>query len=315
MRPGQPQDPRTKDSRSHPHEKMMKIARTSRPPERLEGGGFRIRDVMSGYSNEALDPFLIWHELPRTKHARGTFPGAPMHPHRGFMECPYSKEAAPGTYAVESGGETRRGPMPGSGSFELGKVGVGMAHEMLVDRNWTGYLFMFQLWVNLPGAHKFDAPHFQNAEASALPVVDLDGARVKVMHGEFEGRASPTTCDAVPWQYMDFMLDVEGAAVEHAPPAEMATRCAYVYAGSVAFGADVVAAGTFVLFDRGGGALRATANAAGSGFLFIAGRPIGEPVVQHGPFVMNTRDQIQQCFADYQRGRLMPEKATVETLT
>ncbi|EGB02545.1 hypothetical protein AURANDRAFT_35153, partial [Aureococcus anophagefferens] len=53
----------------------------------------------------------------------------------------------------------------------------------------------------------------------------------------------------------------------------------------------------------------------GSGFLFIAGRPIGEPVVQHGPFVMNTRDQIQQCFADYQRGRLMPEKATVETLT
>ena len=94
----------------------------------------------------------------------------------------------------------------------------------------------------------------------------------------------------------------------------MTTRCAYVYAGEVVFaGATRAPAGTFVLFDRSAGALACAARAPHSGFLFVAGAPIGEPVVQHGPFVMSTRAEIAQCFADYQRGRLDTKRATFET--
>ena len=100
------------------------------------------------------------------------------------MECPYFKMAPRGQYAIQAAGERHAGPLPASPSFELGKVGVGMEHEMLTDRNWGGQMHMFQLWVNLPGRSKFDAPHFQNVASSALPRVDAgEGCAVHIMHG------------------------------------------------------------------------------------------------------------------------------------
>eukprot|EP00971_Amphidinium_carterae_P007113 140665-Amphidinium_carterae.1 len=152
-----------------------------------------------------LDPFLIWHELPRAFHKPGEFPGAPRHPHRGFMECPYMREitATTGTATskatIWAGGKSRTIETE-PGAFELGKVGIGMEHEILTDKHWSGYLHGFQLWVNLPKANKLDAPYFQNAMPSSLPVVDLGGgASARVLHGELKGSKSPTECDVVQW--------------------------------------------------------------------------------------------------------------------
>ena len=165
----------------------MRVAKVSRPPTRLEGGGFQIRDIMAGVPQRALDPFLIWHELPRARHAAGSFPGAPMHPHRGFMECPYMREPPPGTLTMRAGGETHANK-PEDVRFELGKVGVGMEHEMLVDPAWSGHMHGFQLWVNLPAARKFDAPHFHQCAPSALPTARLGrGASCAVLHGAVAG--------------------------------------------------------------------------------------------------------------------------------
>jgi hypothetical protein len=102
----------------------MRVAKMARPPSRREGGGFTIRDILSGFSTQELDPFLIWHELPRARHGRGEMPGAPMHAHRGFMECPYAKEIGgdtPYNYmngAVEAGGK-RISAQAAQGNFEL----------------------------------------------------------------------------------------------------------------------------------------------------------------------------------------------------
>lgn len=297
----------------------MRVTSTSKPPARLEGGGFTIRDILSDVAAKRADPFLIWHELPRSFHRPGDFPGAPRHPHRGFMECPYMKEitaetgSATTTNTVWAAGEQRTlEAVPGH--FELGKVGVGMEHEMVTDRRWSGYLHGFQLWVNLPGARKFDAPHFQNAAPSALPVADLgSGATARIMHGKLGESQSPTECDVVQWQYLDFELAPSGA-VSHDPPPSMSTRFAYVYIGDGSFSGTRVDAGTLAVLE-GTGALRVEAGREGCGFLFIAGAPINEPIVQHGPFVMNTREQIQDCFRDFQKGSLCPEKITQVSYT
>ena len=110
------------------------------------------------------------------------------------------REPPPGTLTMRAGGETHANK-PEDVRFELGQVGVGMEHEMLVDGDWAGEMHMFQLWVNLPAARKFDAPRFQVSTAAAIPVVvNEKGATVRVVHGDYGGRAAPTTCDAVAWQ-------------------------------------------------------------------------------------------------------------------
>lgn len=180
---------------------------------------------------------------------------------------------------------------------------------MIVDRRFSGYIHGFQLWVNLPAANKFDAPHFQNASPSALPIAELPGgATVRVMHGALGELCSPTECETVEWQYLDF--EVPGSlAICHEPPPQMTTRMAYVYRGAVELGGTLVKEGTLALL-QGDGELAAKAEAVGCGFLFIAGRPIGEPIVSHGPFVMASREQIRQCFSDYQQGMLATKKMT-----
>ena len=257
----------------------MQVLKVSRPPSRREGGGFTIKDIFSGFRTEELDPFLIWHELPRTRHGKGEMPGAPMHSHRGFMECPYAKEIRGDTDfnymkgAVEAGGR-RVEAKAEEGNFELGKVGVGMAHEGLVDPRWEGTMHFFQLWVNLPAANKFDAPHFQEAPAHSRPVVTLcEEPRVvaSVLHGTVAGQSSPTVCEVVPWTYIDFMA-AAGGRIEYSAPAGMVSRFVYVYRGSVEISGQKVDSGTVAqLGQTEGEVFEAIAGESGGDLLFVAG--------------------------------------------
>jgi len=289
----------------------MEVERKTQPPQRLEGGGFTIVDIMSGIPTSRLDPFLMWHELPRAFYRPGEMPGAPMHPHRGFSECPYAKEMVgkdgPSDLDVFMGKDHEGNRhMMRPGDFEFGQVGKGFEHEGLIDPRWTGYLHFFQLWINLPHAHKFDDPKIISCANSKLPVVEVSmipRATVKVMLGEdVFGATSPVTSPHVPAQYLDFEL-AAGAQLEHRPPAEMQTRLCYVYKGQPAVGGTVCNRGEFLLLGPGE-KLTIAAGTVDAGVLFIAGRRIGEPVVQHGPFVMTTKEEIRQCVQDYQAGRL-----------
>eukprot|EP00927_Polykrikos_kofoidii_P067091 TRINITY_DN62614_c0_g1_i1.p1 TRINITY_DN62614_c0_g1~~TRINITY_DN62614_c0_g1_i1.p1 ORF type:complete len:337 (+),score=35.21 TRINITY_DN62614_c0_g1_i1:80-1012(+) len=296
------------------------VLTTRRPPRRLEGGGFTVCDIFSGLAPARCDPFLMWHELPRHHYNPGEMPGAPLHPHRGFFECPYCKEmTADGgveggmNVRVVAGGATKRGRVD-PGDFELGKVGIGMEHEGLIDSRWSGHLHMFQLWVNLPAANKFDPPFFQNASSAVLPIVTLSkepSVTAKVLHGEIDGYRSPTECDVVDWQYLDFEME-GGASVTHVPPQAMRTSFVYCYRGAGSFCGTAVGEGLLAVLSAEG-PVDVTAQESGCGFLFIAGRPIGEPVFQHGPFVMTTPQQIQECFRDYQAGKLCPNPVTYTT--
>eukprot|EP00747_Dinoflagellata_sp_TGD_P185167 gnl/TRDRNA2_/TRDRNA2_41556_c0_seq1.p1 gnl/TRDRNA2_/TRDRNA2_41556_c0~~gnl/TRDRNA2_/TRDRNA2_41556_c0_seq1.p1 ORF type:complete len:383 (-),score=64.98 gnl/TRDRNA2_/TRDRNA2_41556_c0_seq1:169-1317(-) len=289
----------------------MGVERKTKPPKRLEGGGFTIVDIMSSIPTARLDPFLIWHELPRHFYKPGEMPGAPLHPHRGFSECPYAKEMVgkdgPSALDVFKGRdhEGNKHEMK-SGDFEFGQVGQGFEHEGLIDPRWTGYLHFFQLWINLPRAHKMDPPKIINCAAATVPVAEISSkplAKVKVLLGEnVFGCTSPVKSQHVPAQYLDFEL-AAGAQVVYRPPPEMQTRLAYMYRGKATVGGTTCASGEFLLLGAGD-QLEVTAAGEDVGLLFLAGRKIGEPVVQHGPFVMTSKEEIQKCFQDYQRGQL-----------
>eukprot|EP00746_Dinoflagellata_sp_MGD_P161671 gnl/MRDRNA2_/MRDRNA2_88900_c0_seq1.p1 gnl/MRDRNA2_/MRDRNA2_88900_c0~~gnl/MRDRNA2_/MRDRNA2_88900_c0_seq1.p1 ORF type:complete len:314 (-),score=40.17 gnl/MRDRNA2_/MRDRNA2_88900_c0_seq1:119-1060(-) len=289
----------------------MQVDEFCKVSKKVESAGLTIRDIMSSFPQSKLDPFLLWHELPRTFYGPGEFPGAPIHPHRGFYECPYIKEmtADSGTNTakalIRSGGEAKKYELE-PGSFELGRIGAGVEHEMVVDRRWSGFLHSFQLWVNLPSKQKFCSPNFQAAEPFALPIMEFgDDARARLLHGQVAERKAPTKCEAVDWQYLDFEL-APGASISHEAPANMKSRMAFVYQGAGTFCGEHMDQGTFMLF-KGSGALEVVAERKGCGFLWLAGQPIGEAVVHHGPFVMSSRQQIQQCFEEYQQGKIAPK--------
>eukprot|EP00854_Cymbomonas_tetramitiformis_P000715 gene714-1178_t len=218
------------------------------PPSRLEGGGFTIKDLLSGAPNDYIDPFLMWHELPRSYHKPGQMPGAPMHCHRGFNEVPYCKEISGGN--SEQYGHMKMRDHAGKqdlmrpGDFQWGKVGCGIEHEALIDGRWEGYLHFFQLWVNLPKAHKMDAPFFQDAAAAALPVVTLAQnplVTAKVLVGGLQGKDSPVQPCHVSVEYLDYTLE-GGARIKHQAPPEMTTKLLYIYKGSGSIGNPPISA-------------------------------------------------------------------------
>mmetsp|Transcript_31693 Transcript_31693/g.49607 ORF Transcript_31693/g.49607 Transcript_31693/m.49607 type:complete len:315 (+) Transcript_31693:226-1170(+) len=282
-----------------------------KPPSRLEGGGFMIKDIMAGVSFQELDPFLIWHELPEKHHRKGEMPGAPMHCHRGFIEAPYCKKFIgengpnPDVDVMFAKDHTGQEFNMHQGDFEMGLVGHGLEHEGLVHPQWAGTLHFFQLWINLPKQHKFAAPAITNAEADAMPVVQLASApkaTAKLLIGELHGVKSPVETDLVEAQYFDIEVAANGQ-VAFDPPLAMTSRFIWVYSGSIMIEGSECQAGEFVILNPGY-KLSTKAGSSGAGFLWIAGKPIGEPVVQHGPFVMNTKEEIRQCFLDYQAGTL-----------
>mmetsp|Transcript_17450 Transcript_17450/g.40275 ORF Transcript_17450/g.40275 Transcript_17450/m.40275 type:complete len:306 (+) Transcript_17450:63-980(+) len=287
----------------------VQVKRVSNPPRRLEGGGFEIRDIMSGFSTQDLDPFLMWHELPRKYNRPGEFPGAPMHPHRGFCELPYAKEMSGGNtdqYGRMIGRDHKGNTVEmGSGDFEFGTVAGGIEHEAMSNPQWEGYMHFFQLWINLPASQKFGQPSFQNAKSAALPVVTLAQSpqvTAKILVGTLEGKTSPCQSAHVPMEYIDFEAK-PNVEYSHEPPKELARKLAFVYRGSGVVAGKECSEGQFVQFTDGD-RIVVSSGSEGLGMLFIAAKPLGEPVVQYGPFVMNTQEQIKQCFSDYQRGEL-----------
>ena len=258
-----------------------------------------------GQDFEGEDGWRMYHGL--------VVPGFPQHPHRGFETVTIVRRGY--VDHSDSLGATAR---YGQGDVQWLTAGGGICHsEMfpLVDRERENPLDLFQIWLYLPREDKLAPPHFSMLWASDIPKVALEDARgrkaeVTVVAGAFEGRrppappprswASRATSDVAIWT-----VRMEAGAKVTLPPAasEETVRVLYFFRGpSVRVDAHeqgkragmVVEAERPVTIEAGDGACE---------LLVLQGRPIGEPVAQHGPFVMNTRQEIQQAFVDYQRTR------------
>ncbi|ADG99461.1 Pirin domain protein [Segniliparus rotundus DSM 44985] len=282
-------------------------------PSGFEGEGFPVRRAFASVPAAALDPFIHMDQMGEVEYAPGEPKGTPWHPHRGFETV---------TYMIDGTFE-HRDSNGGSGTILDGDTqwmtaGRGVLHierppEQLVA---SGGLFHgVQLWVNLPRAQKLVAPRYQDirGKQAALAASPDGGALVRVIAGELAGQRGPGATST----------PITMAHATISPGARLALPWradfnALVYAlagtGSVGSEARPVRKGQLAVFGRGDVLTLAASAAQASAepaleVLLLGGKPLREPMVQYGPFVMNTKEEVIQAFEDYQAGRFGVEPA------
>ena len=273
-----------------------------------DGAGVRLRRSIGATPGLRLDPFLMLDQFG-TDNPDDYIAGFPPHPHRGFETV---------TYMID--GHMRHEDHLGnigelkSGGVQWMTAGRGVIHSEMPQQA-EGRMRGFQLWINLPARDKMQPAGYRDIPADQIPTVPLAGdGYLKVIAGQathdgavLAGPVNPRPgAMATDPLYLDLRL-APGAVFQHAVTAGH-NALLYVYEGSLQVGeGDAVrelpthAAG--VLSD--GDTVTITAGAEGGRYVLIAGRPLGEPVVQYGPFVMNTREEIEQALDDYRNGRLV----------
>lgn len=264
----------------------------------MEGAGVQICRTI-GYQDVRVDPFLMLDELrlPAEKAAAGF----PSHPHRGFETCTIMKSGK-----MEHKDSVGNHGVIGPGGVQWMTAGRGIIHSEFPAVT-EGDLHGFQLWINLPAKDKMIKPWYQDLQASDIPVIHLRGeeseSNVRVMAGEVDGTSGPLKLRN-PGLLFDVSL-APGDEWDYDIPSEWNGFC-YVYEGSGFLGKQTVTSQHAYIFEREGheGTLHAKAGSGPLKFLLISGRPINEPIVQYGPFVMNHELEIRQAFDDYRNGRL-----------
>lgn len=269
----------------------------------MVGDGFPVRSVF-GYNDlgKKLSPFLLLDYAEPHEFAPSDKPrGVESHPHRGFetVTVVYQGEVE---HRDSSGG----GGLIGPGDVQWMTAASGLVHEEMHSREFTrrgGTLEMVQLWVNLPAKDKSASPGYQTLLAADIPNVSLpnNGGTVQVIAGEFLGTKGPART-FTPINLWDIQL-LAGHAVE-LPLPDATTTALLVLRGQITLTDGQIAnAGELAIFDHTGLGLALNA-VADSTLLLLNGEPIPEPIVGHGPFVMNTREEIARAFEDFQQGRM-----------
>ena len=266
-----------------------------------DGAGVKLRRSLGSRPSLRFDPFLMLDEF-YSDDPDDYIAGFPPHPHRGFETVTYMLDGR----MLHEDSDGNRGVI-GPGDVQWMSAARGIIHYEMPQQS-EGRMRGFQLWINLPGREKMKPAAYRGIEAHEIPVVALDGggeARVvagrfaqgeRVVEGPLGGRSTEP-------MYVDLRLP---AGVEVAVPLPASHNSfLYVYEGDAVVGDDARelpfrAAGLLTPGDR----VTIRAGATGARMLLLAGRPIGEPVVQYGPFVMNTSQEIQQAIRDYQAGTL-----------
>ena len=268
-----------------------------------DGAGVKLRRVIGTSQLPDLDPFLMLDEFG-TDRAEDYLAGFPDHPHRGFETVTYMLDGRM-RHRDNHGNEGLLVP----GAVQWMTAGRGVVHSEMPEQQ-EGRMRGFQLWVNLPAKDKMCPPQYQEFAPERMPVArPADGVEVKVIAGRVPDAAGapvvgPIVQPATDPLYIDVALEPDRAWTLELTPGHNAF--VYVHAGDarVGEGADAAALRLHELgVIAGGTRLRLASGAAGMRAIVVAGRPLREPVARYGPFVMNTREEIMQAFADYQEGR------------
>ena len=264
-----------------------------------DGDGVRLLRSLGQGPFARHDPFLMLDEF-RADESDGRIGGFPPHPHRGFETVTYML-AGSMHHRDSLGNEGTIGP----GGVQWMTAAGGIIHSEMPERQ-EGQMHGFQLWINLPAAHKMKAPRYQDIQADRVPEYAFEDVRLRVIAGSltFAGQTltGPVSDVVTAPQYLDLYL-APGAQIT-LPIEAGRNALIYVHQGRVSTGVDSLAsvnAGSAGLLSRGD-EVTFEAGDEGAGFLLLAALPVGEPVVQHGPFVMNTREEIEQAIRDYQNG-------------
>ena len=281
----------------------------------IEGAGVHLKRAF-GYSQVPLfDPFLMLDDF-HTSNPDEYLAGFPWHPHRGIETITYVLEGL-----VEHGDSMGNKGTIGVGDVQWMTAGSGIIHQEMPQVSPSGTMWGFQLWANLPASQKMMAPRYRDVKANEIPNVTLDnGVMVKIIAGEVAGVQGPVEDIVIEPEMLDISVPA-GTMFSHSLPTGH-TAFAYILSGEGyfddqrdAFASEMVGHGwsdierhclcvaeTVVLFEHAGEAIVITTTDTPVRFLFVSGKPLGEPVAWYGPVVMNTQEELKIAFDEYRHG-------------
>ncbi len=275
------------------------------------GDGFRVSTIFAPHVVDAqvLSPFILMdHAAPRHFEPTTKPRGVGEHPHRGFETVTFAYQGEVAHRDSHGGGGTI-----GEGGVQWMTAASGVVHEEFHSQAFTqagGMFEMVQLWVNLPAKKKMSSPRYQKLDGKSFPVVDLDGTPARLIAGTLGGKTGPAKTHT-PITVFDLGFARDGTAKFQLDAGSTTLLLLLEGEGRVQ-NDQALSAGELAIFDRAStGAIHLTAK-PGTRALVLNGQPLNEPVVAHGPFVMNTREEIQEAVADYRRGKMgrLPPKET-----
>ena len=285
-----------------------------------EGAGVQLRRAFGFGRTEEFDPFLLLDDF-RNDNPADYLAGFPWHPHRGIETITY---VLSGT--VDHGDSLGNKGSIGAGDVQWMTAGSGIIHQEMPQGDSQGRMRGFQLWANLPSSLKMTGPRYQDIRSADIPeVVDDDGTKVRVVCGNVWGATGPVDGIAAEPHYIDVF--VPPGKRKSLPVETKRNAFAYVFEGSGRFcnASDPLAVPTegvgwadtslteeadnrsLVLFDTGD-EVTVQAGEMGIRFLLVSGKPLKEPVAWYGPIVMNTQEQLQQAFSEYQAGTFLKHR-------
>ena len=262
-----------------------------------DGAGVKLTRVLTQNLQQRLDPFLMLDAFG-SDQPDDYIAGFPDHPHRGFETI---------TYMI-AGRMLHRDSAGHEGLLENGGVqwmtaGKGVIHSEIPQQE-EGVMEGFQLWLNLPRRDKMSTPWYRDFKAADLPKFTTeDGVEVTVIAGESQGVGGAVTRATTQPNYLDLHLPAGARFVQKLPASHNAF--VYVYRGEVRIAGKAVPVQRMAILaneaQADGVVIEASADAK---LLLISGQPLMEPIVQYGPFVMNSQDEIYQALSDFRDGRL-----------
>ncbi len=263
-----------------------------------DGAGVKLNRIIGQRDFDMLDPFLLLDEF-RSDQAGDYLAGFPDHPHRGFETVTYML-AGRMRHADNQGNHGLLTP----GSVQWMTAGRGIVHSEMPEQE-DGLMWGFQLWVNLPASDKMAAPHYQDIAAELIPTTEAAaGVSLRAIAGRFGDVVGPIHGIATEPVYFDLSLQA-GAAFD-VPLPQGHNAFAYVYEGSARIGIDEgaksIGRGELAVLVDGDHVHIASADSP-TRLIIVAGKPLREPVARHGPFVMNTTEQIVEAIQDFQSGK------------
>ncbi|NIO70788.1 MAG: pirin family protein [Anaerolineae bacterium] len=276
-----------------------KVLEIIEPQTVMEGAGVRLKRSIATRTLDYLDPFLLFDHFG-SDNPDDYMAGFPMHPHRGIETVTY----------MLAGVVHHRDSMGNSGAIGAGDVqwmtaGRGILHEEMPQPRQGG-MAGFQLWVNLPAKLKMTPPRYQEIASELIPEINReDGVKIRVIAGTVDGVRGPVTEIAADPTYLDVSIPPNGSFSQ--PIERGHSAFAYVFEGKGTFGitdegdGETASHPKLVVFDNGD-YVKVRATKQPVRFLLVSGKPLYEPIARYGPFVMNTREEIQQALRDLQNG-------------
>ena len=260
-----------------------------------DGAGVRLTRVLTQNLQRRLDPFLMLDAF-RSENPDDYIGGFPDHPHRGFETVTYMI-AGRMRHHDSAGNEGLLGP----GGAQWMTTGSGLIHSELPEQE-EGLMEGFQLWLNLPASQKMVAPSYRDIPPTAIPeFTDESGVLVRVIAGVSHGVNGAVQRPDTEPLYLDVHLPAGTRFIQ--PIAAGHNAFTYTYRGSVKIAGTAVADRYMAILTNNGASVVCIEAAEDARLLIIAGQPLNEPIAQHGPFVMNTAEQIHQTIRDYQAGK------------